>query len=172
MELKKYIGILFSLAIFMMASCAKVKKIKDTECSKLNSSSLTHIKQLLENSVNDTANNHFDFFIDYSREDLYLIDKKNKWELNFSGKYFDIRIKFFNSDFVVLYCVVSGVMNGLTLNPIDNNNLYIINRRLGKKLVAIESKEGISSAIIEDGLLYFECYNPHFIRFYQSGYFR
>jgi hypothetical protein len=167
MKRKSYLIIGLFFATIMVSACGNYKKIKDIKCNILNADSLPQIKILLERARIDTSSYRMYFYIDYSRKGYYLIDKKNKWELNFSDKYFDVQVKYYDSSFVVLYCVISGIMNGLTLFPITNNNLYVINRKLGKKVLNIESEEGISSAIIKDNILYFACYEPKVVRYFK-----
>lgn len=168
MKRKIYLICGLFLAMVMMGACANYKKIKDVECGVLSGNDSSQIRMLLDISKNDTSYNLQNISIDYTRyskSGFYLIDKENKWELNFSDKYFDIKVMYCDSNFLGLYCVVSGIMNGLTLFPITNNSLYVVNRKLGKKVLDIQSKEGISSAIIKEGILYFGCYEHDDIRY-------
>lgn len=161
-RIKSILGIFFCT---IMTSCANYKTVSDEQCEILTDKSLLSIKSLLEKSNDDTLA-LLDFTMDYSRKGFYLIDKTNEKEFNFSDKYFDVHIKFCDTNFVVLYCPVSGIMNGLTLFPLNHNDLFIINRKLGKKVLDIQSKQGgIMKAVIKDSIIFFEYYEPNIVRY-------
>jgi hypothetical protein len=148
--------------------CKSYQTIDGDKCGILNDTTLFSFKVLLERVNIDTSYSLQKLTIDYSRSGYYLIDKKNKWELNFSGNYPDVHIKYFDNDFVILYCPVSGIMNGLTLFPSNHDDLFIINRRIGKKVLDLQSKVGgITKALIKDSVIYFEYYEPDVVRFFK-----
>ena len=148
-----------------IVSCTNCQTIDGDKCKILTDTNLISIKGLLEKINTDTSYG-LDFSIDYSRVKMYLIDKKNKWESGFSKNYFDIEIKYQDANTVVLYCTKSGIMNGLTLFPITHNDLFIINRKSGKSLLDIQSKEGgITKILIKDSIVYFEYYEPDIVRY-------
>ena len=167
MKLLIYFKFGFLLTVIVISAYPNYIQLKDTKCSVLNDNKLSQINDLLETSKNDTASHQINFLIDYSRKGYYLIDKKNKWELNFSDKYFDIEVKYLDSNYVILYCAVSGIMSGLTSSPITHNNLYIVNRKNGKKELNIISEKGIISAIIKDDTLFFRCHKPDVVRYFK-----
>lgn len=162
--MKAISGILFCI-IIIMTSCANYKKVSDKQCKILMDKSLLSIKVLLEKSNDDTSA-LLDFTIDYSRKGFYLIDKRSEREFDFSNKYFDVLIKYCDSNYVIVYCPVSGIMNGLTLSPLNHSDLFLINRRLGKKVLDIQTKAGgITKALLINDTIYFEYYEPNIVRY-------
>jgi len=161
--MKIYSTLLF--VVIILTSCDSYQKIKDDNCRILVDSSLPSIKTLLDKTAIDTSY-RLGFSIDYSRKEFYLIDLKNKWELNFSKKYFDIQIQYANNNIAIVYCSESGIMDGLTLFPINHSDLFLIDRSSGKKLLDIQSKNGgITKSVIKDETIYFEYYEPDIIRY-------
>ncbi|MBC7510217.1 MAG: hypothetical protein H7320_15955 [Ferruginibacter sp.] len=155
----------FILSGILISANSNYKQIVDTKCFILKDNRISKIKDLLDSSKNDTSSYHLNFLVDYSRKGYYLVDKKNKWELSFSDKYFDIEVEFLNDKYVIVYCSVSGIMNGLTSVPVMYNQLYIINRNNGEKILNILSKKGLVSAIIKDNILFFKCHKPDVVRY-------
>jgi hypothetical protein len=159
--------ILGILCCFSIIGCMDYPKVSDQDCKNVNDKRLSSIAELLKKSGSDSSFRLF-FDIDYSRKGFYLIDKENKWELNFSDKYFNVYVKYFDGDFVILYCAISGIMNGLTVFPIDHDDLFVINRKSGKKVLDIQSKEGgITKVAIKDNIIYFEYYDPDVIKYFK-----
>ena len=159
------ISILLLINIIMIG-CKNYKIINGDKCEILTNTSLHPIKILLETANVDTFYNLQKISIDYSRHGYYLIDKENKWKLNFSGNYPNVHIKYVDSNFVILYCPVSGIMNGLTFFPSDHDDLFLIEREPGKKILDIQSKKGgITKALINEGVIYFEYYEPDIVRY-------
>ena len=160
---KTFFFLLFSSVIII--GCKPYHVIDGDKCNSLSGDSLLIIKTLLEKNNIDTSF-RLGFSMDYSRKGFYLICKSNKWEINFSEKYFDIEIKYADNNFVLVYCKVSGIINGLTLFPIDHNDLFILDKKLGKKVLDIQSKAGgITNAVIREGTIYFEYYEPDIVRY-------
>lgn len=153
----------------MMIGCRSYQKINGDSAPILMGNTLPLIKILLEKANIDTSYNLQKISIDYTRYSkgrYFLIDKEHKWELNFSGNYPDIHIKYFDSNFVILYCPISGIMNGLTLFPSNHDDLFVIDRKQGKKMLDIQSKEGgITKAFIKDDFVYYEYYEPDVVRY-------
>jgi len=148
-----------------MTSCTNYKRVSDEHCEILTGKSLLSIKTLLGKSNDDTLA-QLDFTIDYSRKGFYLIDKKNEREFNFSDKYFDVHIKYCDSNYVILYCPVSGILNGLTIFPLNHSDLFLINRKLGKKVLDIQTKAGgITKSLLKNGTIYFEYYESNIVRY-------
>jgi len=149
----------------VMIGCKDYQTINGDSYPILTGHTLSSIKILLDKANADTSY-RLGFSIDYSRNEMYLVDRDNKWELGFSKKYFDIEIKYADANMVFLYCNVSGIMNGLTLFPITHNDLFVIDRKRGKKLLDIQSKEGgITKVVVEDSIVYFEYYEPDIVRY-------
>ena len=167
MKKKSYFIIGLSITVIMVLANPFYKQIRDTQCSVLNDSTLHEIKGLLEKQSDSTLNDST-LKLDYRnvhKKGFGLIDNTHRWELFFSDKYSDIEIKYSDSNFVVLYCAISGIMSGLTSSPIINNNLYVINRKLGKKVLNIISEKGIVSGILKNDFLFFRCHKPDVIKF-------
>jgi len=167
---KQIVYVLIGVFLFIVTIVVKLnyygyKKIIENKCSVIDSTDLIQIKSLIEHSSTDTLYAMQKISIDYSRNGFYLVDKKNEWELDYSRKYFDIKIQYYDSSFIVLYCPVSGIMNGYMLFPINHNNLYVIDRKSGKEILNVQSVKGIDASIIKNNILYFKCYEPEVIRY-------
>jgi len=154
----------------LIIGCKNYQIINGDKSPILEGASLSSIKNLLKAPGVDTSNNRQNITIDYTRyskeEAYYLMDKENKWELKFSGNYPDVHVKYVDSNFVILYCPVSGIINGLTASSSNHDDLFVINRKLGKKMMDIQSNVGgITKTLIKDNFVYFEYYEPDIVRY-------
>ncbi len=151
----KLVAVIFLLAL----SCSDIKYNNNTFYDR----ELTLFSDSI--SFNSDSLYFSDFFIDYSHIGFYLTDLKYQWKSHFSDKYFDVYIKYADSSYVLVYCAVSGIMNGYLLFPKKYRHTYLFKRSNGEQILDVKSEEPIESGKIKGDTLFLKCYNPDVVRF-------
>lgn len=168
MKKKSYLIIGLLMTFIMVLANPFYKEIRDTQCSILTDSTLSEMKELLEKQSYRVLT-YSTLKLDYRnvhKEGFGLIDNTHRWELFFSDKYSDIEIKYSDSNFVVLYSAMSGIINALSSSSIKSSNLFVINRKSSKKILNISSQKGIVSGILKDNFLFLRCHKPDVVRYF------
>jgi hypothetical protein len=158
-------SLIFLLFLNSFYSCTTLRIKNVDQCKQLSKSDTVsyYINEEIDKKVDKNAANLY--FKNVVLNNTFVFsDIKNNWSKEFSSDYFNIIIKAFNDDYVLIYCPRSGIIAGYKLLPKRGHDIYLLNRKNGKIILQIKCDRGLANGLIYNNKVFLKFIDPEEIR--------
>lgn len=156
----------FLLTLLLLSACTKSRDVSILDCEIFSPNDSTYI--FIYEKMHTTLDErillqHFNVAIN-SDNAKTLVDVKNNWQKKYSSCYFQVKVNWYDDNYVLVHCGRSGIGIPFDLCLSKDDDLYLLDRKNGNVIKHIILDTSPWGAIFHNKKIYTQYGDPPNIR--------